>query len=225
MLCIHHHFHFDLHIRSIDIIYHQELIERVISFFLVKKNQIDDDLANIAWETINDFKAKTKEQIENVISHKQNEINIRVDKRRIILPLNKYNVKQSKILLIDLGDLVIQNHRNEQDSEKYKCDLTSFNLLYLTSFDKCITKSYKTAFYLIKDLQCTIFITVLKDKSQYEKKAMYDVTIELNSITVNLNQELYYTMQFIIDAIKPTKQNDYWAILEENVMDIKKNSR
>ena len=218
-------FLFDLHIRSIDIIYHQELIERVISFFLVKKNQIDDDLANIAWETINDFKAKTKEQIENVISHKQNEINIRVDKRRIILPLNKYNVKQSKILLIDLGDLVIQNHRNEQDSEKYKCDLTSFNLLYLTSFDKCITKSYKTAFYLIKDLQCTIFITVLKDKSQYEKKAMYDVTIELNSITVNLNQELYYTMQFIIDAIKPTKQNDYWAILEENVMDIKKNCK
>ena len=84
---------FRLQINKLHFTYHQVFLERVISFFKV---QLDEDLADKAWEQYNTMKKNTTNAlIDNI--YKKNIINIEIEPRKIIIPINKYDLKNTKI--------------------------------------------------------------------------------------------------------------------------------
>ena len=100
---------FRLQINKLHFTYHQVFLERVISFFKV---QLNEDLADTAWEKYNTMKINTTIALKDNI-YKTNIIEVEIQPRKILIPINKYDLKNTKILLVDLGK--IDNSQNEEN--------------------------------------------------------------------------------------------------------------
>ncbi len=58
-----------------------------------------------------------------------------------------------------------------------------------------------------------------------EKKPSFKVDLGIENINLKLSESLYYTMHFIIDVMKPTKNMDHWSIVEQSKKEIKTNCK
>ena len=58
-----------------------------------------------------------------------------------------------------------------------------------------------------------------------EKNPALKLDLEVEKIHVKISESLYYTMHFIIDIMKPTKNLDHWAVVEQSKNEIKKNCK
>ena len=200
----------NFHIKTFNILYHQRFIECIISFFVIKSFTISDDLMNYAYETVTEIKTKTSEQIKHAISN-HIIVNITIDKRTINLPINKYNMKQSKYFIADIGSISISNAVNHSI---YVMNFNTVNLFYNSD------NTLHNAFQIINNLKFELTIEVKKDKT-----IMLALFIN-NAITVNLSDEVYYVLMCIKDILQPTTHhNDYYDVIEDNIMDIKKNCK
>jgi hypothetical protein len=94
-----------LYINVLHITYHQVFLERIINFFKVP---LDEDLANKAIDKFEELKLGTQKTIIDNI-YKKNIIQINIEPRKILIPINKYDIKNSKLLLLDLGRIDSNN--------------------------------------------------------------------------------------------------------------------
>lgn len=58
-----------------------------------------------------------------------------------------------------------------------------------------------------------------------ESKPAFTVDLGIENINLKLSESLYYTMHFIIDVMKPTKNMDHWSIVEQSKKEIKTNCK
>ena len=123
-----------------------------------RHKSIDEDLTNSAWEKITEFKEKTTTSIKSVIN-KKNIINIEIEPRRIIIPINKYNVKNSKLLVFEIGKFTVENIEPTQFyKERFLISFKSISIVYLQKYDDLNNSVNK--FYIMKDLQYKLFASV-----------------------------------------------------------------
>ena len=102
-------------------------MERVISFFVIETT-INQDIVNIAWDKWSEIKEKTSETIKNAFERK-NILEINIEPRKMIIPLNKYDSKRSKILVIDFGNIIMKNTESiEFYDERYKLEFINTNI-------------------------------------------------------------------------------------------------
>lgn len=107
-------------IKTINLLYHQTFIERVLSFFTVEINQ---DLVNQAWDKWNMIKENTSNTIKDALS-KKNILEVNIEPRKLIIPINKYDFKNSRILTLELGKVKVFNAESSGNYEdKYKLEL------------------------------------------------------------------------------------------------------
>ena len=212
----------NLKINSIDILYQQSLLERIMKFFFSNVKNIDEDLTNSAWEKITEFKEKTTTSIKSVIT-KKNIINIEIEPRRIIIPINKYNVKNSKLLVFEIGKFTVENIEPTQFyKERFLISFKSISIVYLQKYDDLNNSVNK--FYIMKDLQYKLLASVSyeNNKKKY-KTSKYLLEMEIDKVNVNLTDSIFYSIILLPEILKPTEESEIWAILEENTLEIKKN--
>jgi hypothetical protein len=102
-------------------------LERVIAFFLIE-TIINQDIVDIAWDKWSEIKEKTSETLKNVLERK-NILEINIEPRKMIIPLNKYDSKRSKILAIDFGNIIMKNTDSiEYYDERYKLEFINTNI-------------------------------------------------------------------------------------------------
>ncbi len=58
-----------------------------------------------------------------------------------------------------------------------------------------------------------------------EEKPCFKIDLNIENINIKLSESLYYTMHFIIDVMKPTKNMDHWSIVEQSKLEIKNNCK
>lgn len=110
-----------------NIIYDQTFLERVTSFFVIETN-INQDIVNIAWDKWSQIKEKTSETIKNAFKRK-NILEILIEPRKLVIPLNKYDTKRSKILVVDFGKIIMKNTDPIYlYDERYKLDIINTNI-------------------------------------------------------------------------------------------------
>ena len=105
----------NLYINVLHITYHQVFLERIINFFKVP---LDEDLANKAYDKFEELKMGTQKTIIDNI-YKKNIIQIYIEPRKILIPINKYDIKNSNILLFDMGRIDSNNNNMNEESINY----------------------------------------------------------------------------------------------------------
>ena len=119
-------------INKINLLYHQTFLDRVISFFSVEINQ---DLVNQAWDKWNIIKEKTSSTIKAALT-KKNILEVNIEPRKLIIPINKYDFKNSKILTLELGQVRIFNSDiSLRYDDNYKLEFTVESLSVINNLN------------------------------------------------------------------------------------------
>ena len=215
---------FSLNINVLHFTYHQVFFERIITFFRVN---LDEDLANAAWEKINNIKANTQQTIKENM-HKTNIIEMHIEPRKVIIPINKYDIKTTKILLLDLGRLTMINEEqksftDDKYKERYCMNLGSLSVSFYPSFRDMIHNNNQ--FKIISDVNGNISFAVLSTNYSPEEFPSVMLFLEITNINIDLNCYLYTLLIYVIDILKPTKEVDLWSQLNSSKEEIKKNAR
>lgn len=97
---------------------------------------------NIAWDKWSEIKEKTSETIKSAFERK-NLLEINIEPRKMVIPLNKYDSKRSKILVVDFGKVIMKNTDPiDNYDERYKLDFINTNIKVIEYFKKKFTFLY-----------------------------------------------------------------------------------
>ena len=218
-----------LYINVLHITYHQVFLERIINFFKVP---LDEDLANKALDKFEELKMGTQKTIINNI-YKKNIIQIIIEPRKILIPINKYDIKNSKILLLDVGRIDSNdayNNKMKEESidytnykEKYGLYFQSIGLNFYSNYEDMIKD--KNKFEIISKMTMDLTFGFLNPGLSDEKYPLYKFFLNIKSMTIDLNCYIYTVFIFILNILKPTKEIDLWSQLNTNKKEIKSNSK
>ena len=220
----------NLYINVLHITYHQVFLERLINFLKVP---LDEDLANKAYDKIEELKMGTQKTIIDNI-YKKNIIQIYIEPRKILIPINKYDIKNSKILLLDVGriDSNYNNMNNNDESEsidytnykeKYSLFFHSIGVNYYPNYDDMIKNEKK--FEIISKMTMDLTFGFLNPGLSDEKFPLYKFFMNINSMNIDLNCYIYTIFLSILNILKPTKEIDLWSQLNTNEKEIEINSK
>jgi vacuolar protein sorting-associated protein 13A/C len=169
------------------------------------------------------LKEKTSEQLK-IALEKKNIIEIDIQPRKLIIPLSKYDFKSSKLLVLQLGNISMNNFKGDENyDEKYKLDFASTGISFYNSLDELYGNQAGIA--LVKNMKLKLLIGLLTNRSMNKVLPKLSINLDIENIEINVTETMYYTFHFIVDIMKPTKQTDYWNILEQSKQDIKKNTK
>ena len=218
----------DLKVNCVNLIYHQTFISRVLTFFLM--NGKYEDLRNNVMETYKSFKKQTQSVVTNNIT-KKNNIKVIVTPRKILIPINKYDIKNSKILVIDMG----QGGMDTLSSNLIKDNLNIYNKHYSVNLGTMSMKCYenvkemvrnKNPFDLISDLKLIMTLSTLnKKKYSPHEYALMKLVFSIDNINLHLTEYLYNISLFLTDILSPAQEKDVWSQLNLEKKDIAKNSK
>ena len=214
-----------LYINVLHITYHQVFLERIINFFKVP---LDEDLASKAIDKFEELKIGTQQSIINNI-YKKNIIQIYIEPRKILIPINKYDIKNSKILLVDFGRIDSNDYESNLESndyinykEKYSLYIHSFGLHYYSNYEEMIKD--KNKFEIISRMTIDLTMGFLNPGLSDEKFPLYKFFLNINSMNIDLNCYIYTIFMSIISILKPTKEIDLWSQLNMNEKELKTNA-
>ena len=215
-----------LYINVLHITYHQVFLERLINFLKVP---LDEDLASKAFDKFEQLKLDTQQSIINNI-YKKNIIQIYIEPRKILIPINKYDIKNSKILLVDFGRIDSNNNELNIDSidytnykEKYGLYINSFGVNYYSNYEDMIKD--KNKFEIISKMTIDLTFGFLNPGLSDEKYPLYKFFLNINSMNIDLNCYIYTIFIHILNILRPTKEIDLWSQLNINKKEIKTNSK
>jgi hypothetical protein len=122
----------ELKLNCINLIYHQTFISRCMRFFTTQGQF--EDLKNNVMESYKSFKKQTQSMVTSNIT-KKNNIKVKISPRKILIPINKYDIKNSKMLVWEMGqggidtsnNLEINDPKNIYDKH-YTVDLGAISL-------------------------------------------------------------------------------------------------
>ena len=160
---------------------------------------------------------------------KKNIIEIKIEPRKILIPINKYDIKNSKLLLVDLGKLdnkIPENFviNNEKEYLKnYYFFLNNISVCYFPSFNDMLQD--KNKFNIINDISGHLIIKILNEEISPELFPNVKLQLNFDKIILNLNEYLYTTLIYIVDIFKPTKEVDLFSQINSSKNEIKENAK
>ena len=214
------------HTTELNILYHQVFLQRVIEFFTV--NNINEDMVNNAYDKYKNLTIQTKEAVNHNIS-KKNIFQINIDSRSIIIPLNKYDFSNSKVLIVQFGNIKMDNNiTNDEFDEKYPKKyfmyLDSLSIDFYKSMKNM--KNRKNKIEVLTDVSGEMGIAILNKKLYSTKEnPPIKLLISINNITLKLTEYIYTILIQLSNILKPTKEKDLWNQLITNKEDIVKNAK
>jgi hypothetical protein len=209
-----------LQVKTLNLLYHQVLLERIIDFFKV---DLTEDLASQAWDKIAEIKESTQESLKDAMK-KKNIIELKIEPRKLLIPINKYDLKNSKMLMAEIGKTTLYNATYENDllyPDRYNLNISKVNLSYFNSYNDM--RLNKDRFELITEASAILGFAGLANNYSSHSYAGFKLFIDVNNLTVHTTEYLYTVLEYIIDLFKPTKEVDLWSQLNQDKSEIKKN--
>ncbi len=106
--------------------YQPSFIERILKFLQV---EIDEDIKLDAKDKWSSIKRNTEETLKSAFD-KKNIITVELLPRAMIIPLNKTDYKNSKILVFNMGNLLINNgEKSELYRDSYNLSIENLDFL------------------------------------------------------------------------------------------------
>jgi hypothetical protein len=106
--------------------YNQQYFNQLQNFFEMDFNDHFVHYSADSWEKI---KHKAASSINSALSRK-NIVNIIIDPRKFLIPLNVYDIKKSQFLCVDFGNIIIKNiEGDEKYSQRFVFNYNSIRFL------------------------------------------------------------------------------------------------
>ena len=234
--------HIEGRIKSLNLFYHQVLLERILSFFY--STAMNEDVKEQAFEKLNNIKESTQNSLKEAL-HKKNIVMLNIEPRIVVIPVNKYDIINSKVLTVELGNILMHNSPAEKYyTEKYNLVATNINGAYFYNFDdfkKDIGRhnifsdiSLVLSFSALKSENITTKVGYQLNSNGLNKNQSDEVvslshylpkiklSVMISKITINITDYLFALLEYIIDIFKPVKEQDMWASINQNTEEIKK---
>ena len=216
------------HLTQLNILYHQVFLQRVIEFFTIK--YINELMVNNAYDKYKNLSIQTREAINQNIS-KKNIFQINIDPRCIIIPLNKYDFSNSKVLILDFGNIKMDNSLNSNEKvfdekypKKYYFSLDSLTIDFYKSMKEMKKRINKIE--VLKDVSWQIGISILNKKLySIKENPPMKLQISIDNITLQLTEYIYTILIQLSNILKPVKEKDLWNQLITDKKDIAKNAK
>ena len=218
----------DLKLNCINIIYHQTFISRVTRFFTTQGQF--EDLKNNVMESYKSFKQQTRSMVTSNIT-KKNNIKVEISPRKILIPINKYDIKNSKMLVIELGqgsmDTLNQNIEvNDPQSiynKHYIVDLGAISMRCFENIKNMVRN--KDSFDLFNKVKLIITLSTLnKKKYSSHDYSLMKLVFSIDNFNLHLNEYLYQIAFYATSILSPVQEKDVWSQLILEKKDIAKNT-
>ena len=218
----------DLKVNCVNLIYHQTFISRVLTFFVMKGKY--EDLRNNVMETYKSFKKQTQSVVSSNIA-KKNNIKIILTARKILIPINKYDIKNSKMIVIDIGQggMDTLNANLIKDNidiynKHYSVDLGTFSMKCYENVKEMVKN--KNPFDLINEVKLIMTLSMLnKKKYSSHEYALMKLVFSIDNVNLHLTEYLYNISLFLTDIMSPVQEKDVWSQLILEKKDIAKNTK
>jgi hypothetical protein len=110
-------------------------------------------------QKIPEIKEKASQSIKLAMEKKN--IQIDIEPGKIVIPLNKYEFKRSKLLVLEIGKFEINNTEGDENyNEQYLLNFSTLSIVYLQSINDLNTK--KIRFEIVSDLRLNSYWMILR---------------------------------------------------------------
>ena len=218
----------DLKINCINFIYHQTFISRVL-FFFTTQGQFED-IKNNVMESYKSFKKQTQSMVTSNIT-KKNNIKMEISPRKILIPINKYDIKNSKMIVIEMGQgsmdtsnqNIAANDPQNIYNKHYTIDLGDISMRCFENVKNMVKN--KNSFDLLTDVKLIVTLSTLnKKKFSSHDYSLMKLVFSVDNVNLHLTEYLYYTSFYITDIMSPVQEKDVWSQLILEKKDIVKNT-
>ena len=219
----------ELKLNCINLIYHQTFISRCMRFFTTQGQF--EDLKNNVMESYKSFKKQTQSMVTSNIT-KKNNIKVEISPRKILIPINKYDIKNSKMLVWEMGQGGIDTSNNNieiNDSKSiynkhYTVDLGAISLRCYENVKNMVKN--KDSFDLVNDVKLIVTLSNLnRDKFSSHEYSLMKLVFSVDNIDLHLTEYLYHIMFYFNKIMSPIQEKDVWSQLNLEKKDIAKNKK
>jgi hypothetical protein len=184
-------------------------------------------MVNNAYDKYKNLSIQTREAINQNIS-KKNIFQINIDPRCIIIPLNKYDFSNSKVLIFEFGNIKMDNSLNSKEKifdekypKKYYFSLDSLSIDFYKSMKEM--KKHINKIEVLKDVSGKIGISILNKKLySIKENPPMKLQISIDNITLQLTEYIYTILIQLSNILKPVNEKDLWNQLITDKKDIAK---
>ena len=219
----------DLNLNCINIIYHQTFLSRVMTFFTTQGQF--EDLKNNVMESYKSFKKQTQSMVTSNIT-KKNNIKMQISPRKILIPINKYDIKNSKMLVIEMGqggmdtlnkNMVVNDPKNIYNKH-YTVDLGAISLRCFENVKNYVKN--KKYFDLLNDVKLIVTLSTLnKKKFSAHDYSLMKLVFAVDNLNLHLTEYLYQIFFYLTNIMSPVQEKDVWSQLILEKKDIAKNTK
>ena len=219
----------DLNLNVINIIYHQTFISRVMRFFTSSGEF--EDLKNNVMESYKSFKKQTQSMVTSNIT-KKNNIKVQISPRKILIPINKYDIKNSKMLVFEMGqggmdtlnkNIIIKDPQNIYNKH-YTVDLGAISFTCYENVKNFVKN--KNYFHLLKEVKLIVTLSTLnKKKYSCHDYSLMKLVFSVDNLNLYLTEYLYNISFFLSQITSPIQEKDVWSQLILEKKDIAKNTK
>ncbi len=172
-------------------------MERIITFFII---EINDDFSYQAWDKWSELKTNTQKTIKDAMI-KKNIINLDIKSRKIIIPINRFDLKTSKWLQIDIGDIFTENKEyNDIYNYRYNLIVKGVNLLYFESIKDL--KDNKNSFKILSDVEGKLGFALLPEVYSNKLYPNFKLFIDIENAHVQISEYIYTLLEYIIEIFR-----------------------
>ena len=187
----------ELSLNNLNLLYHQVFLERIIKFMTVDLNE---DLVSKAWEKWYVIKEEASEEIKKALA-KKNIVEIKVSPRKVVIPVNKYDMENSQMLVADIGEINIFNGESEKKyTEIYDLEVGKVNFYHYFSY-KEMTKC-ENKFTILTEGIVKLKFKMLDKEQDTRQNPKTLLTLNINTVTIHLTEYLYVMCIFLVDIMK-----------------------
>lgn len=173
------------------------LLDRIINFFIV---EINDDLANKAWNKWEELKTNTQQSLREAMS-KKNIISMNIKSRKIIIPVNRYDLKNSKWFQLDIGEISMENKNyNDIYSNRYNSIIKGINFSFYENIKNLQLNI--NAFHIISDISAIIGLALLPENYSNKNYPNFKLFVDIENAHVQATEYLYTLFEYIIEIFR-----------------------
>jgi hypothetical protein len=157
---------------------------------------------------------------------------VEISPRKILIPINKYDIKNSKMLVWEMGQGGIDTTNNKLEindpkniyNKHYTVDLGTISMKCYENIKEMVKN--KNPFDLINEVKLIMTLSMLnKKKYSSHEYALMKLVFSIDNVNLHLTEYLYNISLFLTDIMSPVQEKDVWSQLILEKKDIAKNTK
>ena len=172
-------------------------MDRILNFIYV---DVNENLANQAWDKWAELKTNTKQSIKNAMN-KKNKILMNIKPRKIIIPINRYDLKSSKWLQLDVGNILMETiNLDDIYSNRYNITINNVNFSYFENVQKI--KMNDHGFNIVSNLSAVLGFSLLSEEYSNKKYPSCKLFVDINMANIQITEYIYTLLMFVVEIFR-----------------------